>query len=95
MPELEITEKSRQMLVFTHSSTLRRGRSNLEQLPQNFQHPKDSAGPKSPTPVFLPIKSPTAFLFLPPRELPNLTAAAARAEQHQSSPLAFRRCQGP
>lgn len=65
---------------------LRRGKSNLEQLPQNFQHPKDSAGPKSPTPVFLPIKSHTAFLFLPPRELPTLTAAAARAEQHQSPP---------
>lgn len=79
MPELE---KSRQMLPFIHLSNLSVAEEAISNsFPQNFQHPKSSAGPKSPTPVLHPIKNPTAFLFLPPRELPTLTAAAARASE--------------
>lgn len=79
MPELE---KSRQMLPFIHLSNLSVAEEAISNsFPQNFQHPKSSAGPKSPTPVLHPIKNPTAFLFLPPRELPTLTAAAARPSE--------------
>lgn len=96
MEEVDTTEDSRQMLVFTHLLNL----SVAEEAISN-SFPKISSTPKilpaqNPPPLsFFPIKSHTAFLFLPPRELPTLTAAAARAEQHQSSPIAFQRCQGP
>jgi len=84
MPELEFTENSRQMLVFIHLSNL----SVLEEaipnsFPQNFQHPKSSAGPKSPPCPSALSTGHTAFLFFHPG---NCRTSPQLPEHHQSSP---------
>lgn len=65
------------------SSTCRTSPSRKKQSrtasPKISSTPKVLPAQKSPTPVLHPIKNPTAFLFLPPRELPTLTAASIRA----------------